>query len=855
MACTLCDLPTPEPPVSADDVDGQFCCQGCLEIARVLEDPAGVDIDSPADGPGESDSEDGADGTAAPIVDGAADGTVETGADALERGPDEAGGESAFLSVSGMHCATCEAFLEARATDHDGVLAAAASYPAEAVKLTYDPDELSTADLPDLIEGFGYEAAVSDATGGEQARHDEQLSDRRDSREADTGGRLLIGGFFAMLVMVWYVLFLYPSYLGVPGEGLLFDLSGTSGAYLLGNVWLFATVVLGLVGYPVFRGAYVSARAGHPNMDLLVAIAAGTAYLYSTAVLLLGHTEVYFDVAVVIVMAVAAGNYYEGRVKRGAVERLSALTAGRVDEARRRTADGTETVGIGDLEPGDEVVVRPGERIPVDGTIKEGQAAVDESLVTGEARPVRLEPGDEAVGGAVVTDGRLVVAVGEDATSTLDRVIGVLWDVRTARPGTQRLADRIAAVFVPLVFVLALVTFGWHLLSGFGPAPALLVGLTVLVVSCPCALGLATPLAVSRGVSEGLDHGVVVTNAEAFETAHEADVVALDKTGTLTTGEMRVLDWSGEDRTLRRAGAVEQYADHPVAEAIAEEAGATEATVTDFQTHPGSGASARLADAPAKENGDGNTGGERVIVGSPDLFEERDWAIPERFAERVREARERGHVATLVGWQGCARGVIVAGDDPRPEWADVVSDLAADRRVVVLTGDDPVAAERFRTHPGVDEVFAGVPPEGKAAVVERLRSEGTVAMVGDGVNDAPALAAADVGIALDHAALATDAADAVLVSEDLRAVPTVFDLTGRTKRRIRENLVWAFCYNGVALPLAVAGALNPLFAAVAMAASSLLVIGNSTRELLDVDRDPTPSTTAEPVVGTETVEA
>ncbi len=837
MACTLCGLPTPDPPVGADDTDGQFCCRGCLEVARVVEDPATADVDGPAED------------------------TVETGADVLGRGADEASGESAFLSVSGMHCATCEAFLEARATDHRGVLAAAASYPAEAVKLTYDPDELSTEDLPGLVEGFGYEAAVGDATDGGGARAGEHAPHRKSGRETDTGGRLLIGGFFAMLVMVWYVLFLYPSYLGVPGERLLFELSGSSGAYLLGNVWLFATVVLGLVGYPVFRGAYVSARAGHPNMDLLVAIAAGTAYLYSTAVLLFGHTEVYFDVAVVIVVAVAAGNHYEGRVRRGAVERLSALTAGRVDEARRRTADGTETVAVGDLDPGDEVVVRPGERVPVDGTVREGRAAVDESLVTGESHPVRLEPGGEAVGGGVVTDGRLVVAVGEDATSTLDRVVRVLWDVRTARPGTQRLADRIAAVFVPLVFVLALATVGWHLFSGSGPGPALLVGLTVLVVSCPCALGLATPLAVSRGVSEGLDHGVVVTNAEAFETAHEADVVALDKTGTLTTGEMRVLDWSGDERTLRRAGAVEQYADHPVAEAIAERAGVAGVEVADFRTHPGSGASARLVDgADADADGGGESasdeaGGERVVVGSPDLFDGRDWAVPERFADRVRAARESGHVPTLVGWAGRARGVIVAGDDPRPEWADVVSTLAADRRVVVLTGDDPVAAERFRAHPGVDDVFAGVPPEGKAAVVERLRTGGTVAMVGDGVNDAPALAAADVGVALDHAALATDAADAVLVSEDLRAVPTVFDLTGRTKRRVRENLVWAFCYNGVAVPLAVAGVLNPLFAAVAMATSSLLVIGNSTRGLLDDSRDPEHSPTADPVAGTETVEA
>ncbi len=811
--CRLCDLPTPEPPITADDVDGDFCCRGCLEVARTLGDTEGVPV--------------------------ATDEEATAGAAALDRGPDEAAGEDAFLSVSGMHCATCEAFLEARATDREGVLAASASYPAETVKVTYDPAAVDPADLPGVVAGLGYEAELSGARDGSG---DGEAGD-------DAGGRLLIGGFFAMAVMLWYVLFLYPTYLGVPAGDLLFDLSGTSGAYLLGNVWLFATVVLGLVGYPMFRGAYVSARAGHPNMDLLVAIAAGTAYLYSTAVLLLGHTEVYFDVAVVIVMAVAVGDYYEGRVRRGATDRLSALTADRVDEARRRRGDGTEQVPIEALDPGDEIVVRRGERVPVDGTVTEGHAAVDESLVTGESRPVQRAPGDEAVGGGVVTDGRLVVRVGPDATSTLDRVVRVLWDVQSARPGAQRLADRVAAVFVPLVFVLALVTVGWHLLAGLGPGPALLVGLTVLVVSCPCALGLATPLAVARGVREGLDRGVVVTNAETFETADEAEVLAFDKTGTLTTGEMTVREIIGDGRTLDRAGTLEGYADHPVAEAIAEAAGTANAAVEEFETHPGAGVSGRLV--PQDGHGDGpdashiadgglaraetesDAAGQRVVVGSEDLFAEFGWPVPEQFAGRAREAREDGDVPTLVGWDGQARGLVVAGDDPRPEWERVVADLASDRRVVVLTGDDPAAAERFRAHDGVDEVFADVPPEGKAAVVERLREEGTVAMVGDGVNDAPALAAADVGIALDHAALATDAADAVLVGEDLRGVPTVFDLTRRTRRRIRENLAWAFCYNAVALPLAAAGALNPLFAAVAMATSSLLVVGNSTRNLLD----------------------
>ncbi len=798
--CTLCGLPTPDPPVTASDgsVDGAYCCRGCMEVARTLDDPESVDADP---------------------------------ADDLDTGPDvaDADGEAAFLSVSGMHCATCEAFVESQATDTEGVRAASASYPTETLKVTYDPETVDRGDVLDAVDGLGYSASERD--------------DEADDDQSEVG-RLLVGGFFGMMTMLWYVLFLYPAYLDVPSAAQLLDLQGLVGSYLLANVWLMATVVLAYTGYPLFRGAYVSLRAGHPNMDLLVAIAAGAAYLFSTVTVLTGGREVYFDVAIVVVLAVTVGDYYEGRVKRAAAGRLADLTEERVDDATRRSAagGGAETVPVDDLQPGDEVVVVAGERVPVDGTVAEGAATVDESLVTGESTPVGKEPGDDAVGGAVVTDGRLVVEVGEDAASTLDRVVRVLWDVQSARPGVQRLVDRVAAVFVPLVFVLAGLAGGWHFLAGGAAGnEALLVGLSVLVVSCPCALGLATPLAVARGVKEALDAGVVVTDASAFEAAPKADTVVFDKTGTLTTGEMRVRDVVGDDRVLARAAAVEQYADHPVAAAITDEA-APAGDVDDFERVPGRGVAGSLAVRPDGARTDETApvdaaGGSEVLAGNRELFADRDWRVPERYAERASEARANGNVPVFVGWDGEARGVVVAGDRPRDEWQAVVADLAADRRdVVVLTGDDPEAARQFREHDAVAEVFAGVPPEGKTEVVRSLRADGdTVAMVGDGVNDAPALAAADLGVALDHAALAADAADAVVTTEDLAAVPRIFELTDATNGRIRQNLAWAFCYNAVAVPLAVAGALNPLFAAGAMTVSSLLVVGNSTRSLLDWD--------------------
>jgi Cu2+-exporting ATPase len=649
------------------------------------------------------------------------------------------------------------------------------------------------------------------------------------------------------MTMCWYVLFLYPTYLGF--DAVLFDLSGSAGRYLLLNVAVFAAVVLCYTGFPILRGAYVSLRAGRPNMDLLVALAATTAFVYSLGVLLAGETEVYFDVTVAIVVVVSVGSYYETRTREGALSRLTGLTEERVREARRQTSDGTETVPIDDLEPGDELVVRAGERVPVDGTVAEGTAAVDESLVTGESFPVPKAAGDDVVGGGLVTDGGLVVRVGSKVESTADRLVSALWSVQSGRPGAGRVADRLAAVFVPLVLLVALCAFVYGLATGTPASDALLTALSVLVVSCPCALGLATPLAVASGVRAGLDRGVVVTGAEVFERAAGTDTVVLDKTGTLTTGRMRVravhaddTDWEdGPPRTghgrerereraeadvLSRAAAVERFADHPLARAVVERAPDVP-EATGFERHV-RGVSA-------------DVDGERVTVGSPALFG-GDWTVPDALARRGERAAGEGYVPAFIGWGGRVRGCILGGDEPREGWERAVDALAeGGRRVIVLTGDGEAAAERFRDHPEIDEVLAGVPPEGKAEVVERLRADGRVAMVGDGSNDAPALAAADLGVALESGTrLAADAADAVVTTGDLATVPTVFSLTRATRRRVHENLAWAFVYNLVAVPLAALGLINPLFAAAAMALSSLLVVANSAR-YIGPDTGPTPA--------------
>jgi Cu2+-exporting ATPase len=790
--CSLCSLPVGEA-VTADDVDGQFCCRGCLAVARRVDEDEGV-----------TDVEDG---------------------------PDTADGDRAYLAVEGMHCVACESYLEAVATDQPGVLAADAAYTADAMRVTYDPDRVDPDRLPAAVEGAGYRvdlAADPDGAPGTVG------GDPR----AGTTPRLLVGGFFGMMAMLWYVLFLYPAHLGVPADRLLVDLTDTAGAYLLGNVWLAATVVLGYTGFPLLRGALVSLRVGRPNMDLLVATAATTAYLYSTLAVLAGRTEVYFDVTVVVVLAVTLGNHFETRTKRRAAGRLADLTAERVETARRLVVGldeaappgehRTETVPVEALSAGELVRVDAGERVPVDGVVREGRAAIDRSLVTGEAAPVPVEPGSEVVGGAVATDGALVVAVGEDATSTLDRLVGVLWETGTARSSAGRLADRLAGAFVPLAVAVALSAGVAHLLSGAAPTDALLTGLAVLVVSCPCALGVATPLATAAGVRAALDHGVAVTDPSVVESLPAADVLAVDKTGTLTTGEFAVeavetVADVDPDRLLARAAAVEARADHPVSTAVVDAATDLPTPAVDsFERHPGRGVS-------------GVVDGDRVVAGRPALFEELGLAVPDDLTARHERARESGQTATLVGWGGRARGAVVAVDRPREGWSESLSALGADdREVVVLTGDRAAAAERYREHPAVADVFAGLPPEGKAETVARLREGGdrTVAMVGDGVNDAPAMAAADAAVAVARGAgLAADAADAVVTTDRFRTVADLDGVLRATRRRVRTNLGWALCYNAVALPLAALGAITPLSAAVAMAGSSLLVVANSARSL------------------------
>nr|WP_238987643.1 cation-translocating P-type ATPase [Halobellus captivus] len=843
--CTLCDLPTEGVDV-VDDDGNRFCCVGCRDVYDALGD-VDVDADEVA---ARRDREEG---------------TADADADTDTTVP--ADHEATFLEVDGMHCATCEAFIETVATDTDGVSAASASYVTDTVRVDHDPADVSADDLADAVSGLGYSAYSRD--------------DAFSRRQADNmaTARLAIGVLVGMAVMLQYVVLIYPTYFAFPfyDERTLSYLneamSSTSGTYFFIVLGVLTTIVLLVTGKPILRGAYVSARTRSPNMDLLVAIAAVSAYLYSTlAVALLPDPSIYYDVTVAIIVIVTVGNHYESSVKRRATELLSDLTAVQVDTARR--VDGGDREGSGDaaptevpidaLEPGDRVLVRAGERIPVDGEAVDGDAAVDESVVTGESMPVRKEPGDTVVGGAVVADGSLTVAVGDDASSSLDRVAELVWDLQSGNHGVQKLADRLATVFVPVVLAVAVVAAAANLALGNGIATAMLVGLTVLIVSCPCALGLATPLAVAAGLRDALERSIVVFDDTVFERIRGADTVVFDKTGTLTTGEMRVLDRDVDDDLLALASALESRSAHPVGRAIAaaraEGAGSdgprsdAGGVATDGGTAAGTGSGEVdvAADADEAAGGDdtreptvdafeshargvsGVVDGSEVVVGHPDLFDERGWTVPDAIRDAVAAARDVGRVPVAIGRDGAAAGLVVVGDELREGWEETVGALAdSGVEVVVLTGDDARAATVFREYDAVSEVFAGVPPEGKAETVERLKGRGRTVMVGDGTNDAPALAAADLGIALGGGtAMAADAADVAVVDDDLSSIETVFELSRAAGRRVKGNVGWALCYNAIAIPLAVTGLLNPLFAAVAMGLSSLLVVTNSSRPLL-----------------------
>ncbi|WP_432191198.1 heavy metal translocating P-type ATPase [Streptomyces sp. bgisy027] len=739
---------------------------------------------------------------------------------------DRAAASDVELLIGGMTCASCAARVEKKLNRMDGVTATV-NYATEKARVSY-PAGIEVADLIAVVEKTGYtaEEPAPPQPAPEQDRAPE------DPEPAAYRERLVVS---ALLTVPVIVLSMVPA--------LQFD----------NWQWLALTLAAPVVvwgGLPFHRAALTNARHGAATMDTLISMGTLAAFAWSLWALFLGDagmpglhdtfeftpaataadvtarvdgaSQIYLEVASGVVTFILLGRYLEARSKRRAGAALRALMElGAKDVAVLR--DGREVrVPVERLAVGDRFVVRPGEKIATDGTVVEGASAVDAALLTGESVPVDVTVGDAVTGATVNAGGRLVIeATRVGADTRLARMARLVEDAQNGKAEVQRLADRISAVFVPAVIVLAVATFGAWLGLTDEPVAAFTAAVAVLIIACPCALGLATPTALMVGTGRGAQLGILIKGPEVLESTHRVDTVVLDKTGTVTTGRMTlqkvyVSEGADEEQVLRLAGAVEHASEHPVARAVA--AGAQQRVgrlpqVEDFRNIPGRGVRGRVE-------------GRDVAVGR--LFD----ALPTELVRAREEAERDGRTAVVVGWDGAARGVIAVADAVKETSAEAVRELRAlGLTPVLLTGDNRAVAEAVADAVGIDQVIAEVLPEEKVEAVRRLRREGhCVAMVGDGVNDAAALATADLGLAMGTGTdAAIEASDLTLVRGDLRVAADAIRLSRRTLATIKGNLVWAFGYNVAALPLAAAGLLNPMIAGAAMALSSVFVVSNSLR--------------------------
>ncbi|WLQ41574.1 heavy metal translocating P-type ATPase [Streptomyces laculatispora] len=733
------------------------------------------------------------------------------------------------LAIGGMTCASCAARIEKKLNRMDGV-EATVNYATEKARVSYRGEDVSVQDLIATVEKTGYSAhepappvRTADAPAEAAKAEADELRPLRQ--------RLITAVLLAVPVIAMAMI-----------PALQFD----------NWQWLSLTLAAPVVTYaawPFHRAAWTNARHGAATMDTLISVGTSAAFLWSVWALFFGTAgmtgmthpfeltigrsdgagNIYLEAAAGVTAFILAGRYFEARSKRKAGAALKALLELGAKEVTV-LRDGREvTVDTADLQVGDRFLVRPGEKIATDGTVVEGNSAVDASMLTGESVPVEVGVGDPVTGATLNAGGRLVVeATRIGADTQLARMAKLVEDAQNGKAAAQRLADRISAVFVPVVIALALGTLGFWLGNGSGLTAAFTAAVAVLIIACPCALGLATPTALMVGTGRGAQLGILIKGPEVLETTRRVDTIVLDKTGTVTTGKMTLQTVhtapnTTETDVLRLAGALEHASEHPIAQAVA--TGAGERTTTplptpeDFANVPGLGVQ-------------GVVEGHAVLVGREQLLAQWEIRLPAELARRKAEAEAAGRTAIAVAWDGEARAVLEVADAVKDTSAEAVKRLRAlGLTPILLTGDNRAVAESVAAEVGIDEVYAEVMPEDKVDVVKRLQAQGrSVAMVGDGVNDAAALAQADLGLAMGTGTdAAIEAGDLTLVRGDLRAAADAIRLSRKTLGTIRTNLFWAFAYNVAALPLAAAGLLNPMIAGAAMAFSSVFVVGNSLR--------------------------
>ncbi|KUF07381.1 cation-translocating P-type ATPase [Leucobacter sp. G161] len=731
------------------------------------------------------------------------------------------------LEIGGMTCASCANRIEKKLNKLDGVVATV-NYATEKAKVTV-PEGYDPALLIAEVEKTGYSAAMpapknakADTSGGEGQEEDAELTSLR---------HRLIGSVILTVPVI--AMAMIPA--------------------LQFTYWQWASLALAApvivwAAWPFHKAAWTNLKHGAATMDTLISMGTSAAFLWSLYALFLGTAgvpgmthpfeftlapsdgaaNIYLEVGAGVTMFILAGRYFEKRSQKQAGAALRALLElGAKEVAVLR--GGVETkIPVEDLQVGDEFVVRPGEKIATDGVVVSGTSAVDASMLTGEAVPVEVAAGDTVTGATTNVGGRLVVRASRIGSDTqLAQMAKLVEDAQTGKAEVQRLADRISGIFVPIVIMVAAVTLGGWLGAGFPVSAAFTAAVAVLVIACPCALGLATPTALLVGTGRGAQMGVLIKGPEVLESTRKVDTVVLDKTGTVTTGKMTLVDVvtePGADRAelLRLAGALEDASEHPIAQAIAK--GATQEVGTLPQV-----------EGFANIEGKGVQGvvdGHAVLVGRESLLAEWSLALSPALAATKARAEGEGKTVVAVGWDGQARGIMIVADTVKPSSMQAIKELKAlGLQPILLTGDNEAVARHIAAEVGIDEVIAEVLPQDKVDVVKRLQDGGKiVAMVGDGVNDAPALAQADLGLAMGTGAdVAIEASDITLVRGDLRSAVDAIRLSRKTLSTIKTNLFWAFAYNVAAIPVAALGMLNPMLAGAAMALSSVFVVGNSLR--------------------------